>query len=203
MTFNVIFHCKSLLSKKHRAERSEQKGLYNVVCLLACYQASHGAVQTTARTGVRHRGHSWHSCCPKGQQEQVRGATWDHNQRHKISFVFLLFFSYWRFCVEDIQGASEDEIAIKVQTRKSVTLTPNFKTEAQLLFCKPKNVFRYLLNLNVNCVSFSKVHNLNATKITHLKKNLPHPHPQQFNAEHYQTVKKSCISHPLSNPSHI
>lgn len=54
---------------KHWAKHREQKGLHKVMCSLGCYHASHGAVPTTARTGVQHRGHSWHSCCPEGQQE--------------------------------------------------------------------------------------------------------------------------------------
>lgn len=93
----------SPLPKKHRAERGEQKGSHNVVCALACYHASHGAVQTTARTGVQHRGHGWHSCCPEGQQGRERGANWEHNQntdkKQKECFVFL-FFSIGNFVVK-------------------------------------------------------------------------------------------------------
>lgn len=47
------------------------------MCLVGCYHASHGAVQSTARPTVLHRGQSWHRCCPDGHRDWWGSNYWD------------------------------------------------------------------------------------------------------------------------------
>lgn len=92
------------------------------MCLAGCYHASHGAVRSTARSTVGHRGQSWHRRCPLTVTATAEGARMEKkNPDARRGTKWEIIWGILGSCVKETQELKLQTECLKKKTHKWVS----------------------------------------------------------------------------------